>query len=208
MYHTFSYTVSILKLLNDEPLHILDFLPELTWNTSSGFRLCVSDYGNWIQGIKYTGIVRKRRNLTDVEDLVSSSIDAHEKHKRCYVSLPIWGILNENENGTWCHESTISDIRPKDHVFLNVTAKYITLSNKVLRITKYLTINIGESLDSLPSLSAEIKIKEHPDDKVVPSLLGEYETYEPEFSTEERNYFQERAARNDLVVDHKSMIFP
>lgn len=169
-----------------------------------------SDDGNWIKGLKYVGIVRKLRNKTCIESTESSDIDSHEKRKSLYFSVPIWGILSQNENGTWCHQSTLADIRSGDHVCLNFTAKYINKKNKVMRIVKYFTIDVSH--DNRDSSSLYETEPDHYDSELtsrVKSIFTEEDFYYvPQLNTEERNYAEKRAARNDLVIGPKDMYFP
>lgn len=154
-----------------------------------------------MKGIKYTGIVSKRRNQTDSDRSLND-----------YV--PIWGKLSQRENGTWCHDSNLTQLRLGDNIFLNISLKYISDSNKVKKIIKYYSRTvIGEiNLELAPDMSDAFLMENGETvEKTIPTVLGNEEYYYmPQYSTEEEKNRMANIERNDLIwgPDTKGLIFP
>lgn len=209
MCHIVSCTSSSIKLLDSKPDCLLDFIPELTWNISSGFIICVPG-DDMIKGIKYIGIVRKRKYNSSEE---SSDIDTFEKRRKRWFYIPVWGILNENDNGTWCHESQLTDLRITDSLFINCTAKYINRVNKIRRIVKYFTFDIKDPGKFLSSSDYDYHYNfgegnsgsdEHI--RSVSSIDQSY--YEEQMDTEEKKDREEKVLRLNRIAGSQGMFFP
>lgn len=215
MSHIVSCISSSIKLLDSKPDCLLDFIPELTWNISSGFIICFPG-DDIIKGIKYIGIVRKRKYISpeeSSESSESSDIDTFEKRSKRWFYIPVWGKLNENDNGTWCHESQLTDLRITDSLFINCTAKYINRDNKIRRIVKYFTFDIKDPGKFLSSSDYDNNYNfgegnsdsgEHI--RSVSSIDQTY--YEDQMDTEEKKDREEQVLRLNRIAGSQGMFFP
>ena len=104
---------------------------------------CVPE-ADWITGIKYTGIVRKRRKgySPDASYIIDSHVSLDELRRQAHFTVPIWGIMHKVEDSKWCHDSTLADVRLGDTVIVNFTIKHFDALKRLQRTTEYRTIYV------------------------------------------------------------------